>query len=140
MIAVDETTPKLLTKYLGTAPSAGDVEATLVLAQRAIMADAAYQALSTFFPEEPQVLKLIPLDAELPQADNIFDFINNVIQKIGPGCLPGAKQTMHKLIPLFFDAPTKAPQAAVAVPAKPVSSRFALRDFLSSKKGSVKPP
>ncbi|KAG7405890.1 hypothetical protein DER46DRAFT_79168 [Fusarium sp. MPI-SDFR-AT-0072] len=140
MIAVDETTPKLLTKYLGTAPSAGDVEATLVLAQRAIMADAAYQALSTFSPEEPQVLKLIPLDAELPQADNIFDFINNVIQKIGPGCLPGAKQTMHKLTPLFFDAPTKAPQAAVAVPAKPVSSRFALRDFLSSKKGSVKPP
>ncbi|ENH69199.1 hypothetical protein FOC1_g10004731 [Fusarium oxysporum f. sp. cubense race 1] len=136
--AVDVITPKLLTKYQGTAPSAGDIEATRVLVQRAIMADAAYQALSTFPQEKLQVLRVIPLDAELPQADNIFDFIKNAIQKIGPVCLHDAKQAVHKFVPLLVDTPAKAPQPVSAVPAKAASSKFALRDFLSSKKGSVK--
>ncbi|KAI3579835.1 hypothetical protein IWW34DRAFT_819081 [Fusarium oxysporum f. sp. albedinis] len=136
--AVDVITPKLLTKYQGTAPSAGDIEATRVLVQRAIMADAAYQALSTFPREKLQVLRVIPLDAELPQADNIFDFIKNVIQKIGPVCLHDAKQAVHKFVPLLVDTPAKAPQPVSVVPAKAASSKFALRDFLSSKKGSVK--
>ncbi|TVY60236.1 hypothetical protein Focb16_v003198 [Fusarium oxysporum f. sp. cubense] len=136
--AVDVITPKLLTKYQGTAPSAGDIEATRVLVQRAIMADAAYQALSTFPREKLQVLRVILLDAELPQADNIFDFIKNVIQKIGPVCLHDAKQAVHKFVPLLGDAPAKAPQPVSAVPATAASSKFALRDFLSSKKGSVK--
>ncbi|RKK68955.1 hypothetical protein BFJ69_g13130 [Fusarium oxysporum] len=136
--AVDLITPKLLTKYQGTAPSAGDIEATRVLVQRAIMADAAYQALSTLPREKLQVLRVIPLDAELPQADNIFDFIKNVIQKIGPVCLHDAKQAVHKFVPLLGDTPAKAPQPVFAVPAKAASSKFALRDFLSSKKGSVK--
>ncbi|EXK28495.1 hypothetical protein FOMG_14971 [Fusarium oxysporum f. sp. melonis 26406] len=136
--AVDVITPKLLTKYQGTAPSAGDIEATRVLVQRAIMADAAYQALSTFPQEKLQVLRVIPLDAELPQADNIFDFIKNVIQKIGPVCLHDAKQAVYKFVPLLVDTPAKAPQSVSVVPAKAASSKFALRDFLSSKKGSVK--
>ncbi|EWZ79647.1 hypothetical protein NW765_013813 [Fusarium oxysporum] len=136
--AVDVITPKLLTKYQGTAPSAGDIEATRVLVQRAIMADAAYQALSTFPREKLQVLRVIPLDAELPQADNIFDFIKNVIQKIGPVCLHDAKQAVHKFVPLLVDTPAKAPQPVSVVPAKAASSKFALRDFLSSKKGYVK--
>ncbi|KAF5707146.1 hypothetical protein FGLOB1_7097 [Fusarium globosum] len=133
--AVDTITPKLLAKYKGPAPSAGDIEATRVLVQRAIMADAAYQALSTLPREELQVLKVIPLDAELPPADSIFDFIKNVIQKIGPVCLHDAKQAVHKFFPLLVDIPAKAPQP---VPVKAASSKFALRDFLSSKKGSVK--
>ncbi|PNP79313.1 hypothetical protein FNYG_07389 [Fusarium nygamai] len=133
--AVDVNTPKLLTKYKGPAPSAGDIEATRVLVQRAIMADAAYQALSTLPREKLQVLKVIPLDAELPPADNIFDFIKNVIQKIGPVCLHDARQAVHKFFPLLVDTPAKAPKP---VPAKTASSKFALRDFLSSKKGSVK--
>ncbi|KAF5265425.1 hypothetical protein FOXYS1_3761 [Fusarium oxysporum] len=136
--AVDVITPKLLTKYQGTAPSAGDIEATRVLVQRAIMADAAYQALSTFPREKLQVLRVIPLDAELPQADNIFDFIKNVIQKIGPVCLHDAKQAVHKFVPLLVDTPAKTPQPVSVVPAKAASSKFALRDFLSSKKGYVK--
>jgi hypothetical protein len=137
--AVDAITPKLLAKYQGTAPSAGDVQATRVLVQRAIMADAAYQALSAFPREKLQDLKVIPLDAELPQADNIFDFIKNVTQKVGPVCLHDAKQAVHKFIPLLIDAPAKvSPQPLIAVPAEAASSKFALRDFLSSKKGSVK--
>ncbi|KAF5968519.1 hypothetical protein FCOIX_11368 [Fusarium coicis] len=133
--AVDVNTPKLLTKYKGPAPSAGDIEATRVLVQRAIMADAAYQALYTLPREKLQALKVIPLDAELPPADNIFDFIKNVIQKIGPVCLHDARQAVHKFFPLLVDTPAKAPKS---VPAKTASSKFALRDFLSSKKGSVK--
>lgn len=132
--AVDANTPKLLTKYKGPDPSAGDIEATRVLVQRAIMADAAYQALSTLPREKLQALKVIPLDAELPPADNIFDFIKNVIQKIGPVCLHDARQAVHKFFPLLVDTPAKAPKS---VPAKTASSKFALRDFLSSK-GSVK--
>ncbi|RBQ75467.1 hypothetical protein FVER14953_12995 [Fusarium verticillioides] len=133
--AVDVNTPKLLTKYKGPAPSAGDIEATRVLVQRAIMADAAYQALSALPREKLQVLKVIPLDAELPPADNIFDFIKNVIQKIGPVCLHDARQAVHRFFPILVDTPAKAPKP---VPAKTASSKFALRDFLSSKKGSVK--
>ncbi|KAF5681402.1 hypothetical protein FDENT_8173 [Fusarium denticulatum] len=133
--AVDVNIPKLLAKYKGPAPSAGDIEATRVLVQRAIMADAAYQSLSTLPREKLQALKVIPLDAELPPADNIFDFIKNVIQKIGPVCLHDARQAVHKFFPLLVDTPVKAPKP---VPAKTASSKFALRDFLSSKKGSVK--
>ncbi|KAF5557352.1 hypothetical protein FNAPI_5431 [Fusarium napiforme] len=133
--AVDVNTPTLLTKYKGPAPSSGDIEATRVLVQRAIMADAAYQALSTLPREKLQALKVIPLDTELPPADNIFDFIKNVTQKIGPVCLHDARQAVHKFFPLLVDTPAKAPKP---VPAKTASSKFALRDFLSSKKGSVK--
>ncbi|KAF5596702.1 hypothetical protein FPCIR_3913 [Fusarium pseudocircinatum] len=133
--AVDMNIPKLLTKYKGPAPSAGDIEATRVLVQRAIMADAAYQSLSTLPREKLQVLKVIPLDTELPPADNIFDFVKNVIQKIGPVCLHDARQAVHKFFPLLVDTPAKAPKPA---PAKTASSKFALRDFLSNKKGSVK--
>ncbi|KAF5703928.1 hypothetical protein FMUND_12772 [Fusarium mundagurra] len=133
--AVDAIAPKLLTKYRGPAPSAGDIEATRVLVQRAVMADAAYQALSTLPREKLQALKVIPLDAELPPADSIFDFIKNVIQKIGPVCLHDARQAVHKFFTLLVDTPAKASKP---VPAKTASSKFALRDFLSSKKGSVK--
>ncbi|KAF5576398.1 hypothetical protein FPANT_10937 [Fusarium pseudoanthophilum] len=132
--AVDVNTPKLLTKYKGPAPSAGDIEATRVLVQRAIMADAAYQALSTLPREKLQALKVIPLDAELPPADTIFDFIKNVIQKIGPVCLHDARQAVHKFFPLLVDTPAKAPKP---VQVKTATSKFALRDFLSSKKGSI---
>ncbi|KAF9775804.1 hypothetical protein IL306_006073 [Fusarium sp. DS 682] len=141
--AVDEITPKLLKKYQGAAPSTADVQATRVLIHRAIMADVAYQALSTLSREKLQTLKFIPLDADVPQGENIFDFIKNVIQKVGPVCLHDAKQAVRKFIPLLLDPSTKAVQPVEPVPVEPVpvkaaSSKFALRDFLSSKKGSVK--
>ncbi|KAF4332265.1 hypothetical protein FBEOM_13940 [Fusarium beomiforme] len=136
--AFDEVTPKLLKKYQGAAPSAADVQAIRVLVQRAIMADAAYQVLSILPREKLQALKVIPLDAEIPQGENIFDFIKNVIQKVGPGCLHDAKQAVHKFFPLLLDPSTKPAQPVVAAPVKAASNKFALRDFLSSKKGSVK--
>ncbi|OBS20353.1 hypothetical protein FPOA_06725 [Fusarium poae] len=136
--AVSEITPKLLGKYSGPTPSPGDVEATRVLVQRAIMADVAYQALSTLPQQKLQALKIIPLDDEIPQCDVIFDYIKFVIQKIAPPCLHDAKQAIHKFMPLLQGPSTKTAQPAVTVPAKAGSSKLALRDFLSNKKGSVK--
>ncbi|KAF4452094.1 hypothetical protein F53441_5027 [Fusarium austroafricanum] len=135
--AVDEQVSKLLNKYQGATASAGDIEATRVLVQRAIMADAAFQAISVLSQQKLQLLKVIPLD-ETPQDANVFDFIKRVIQRDGPACLHDAKQAVRKFIPLLLDAPTKAPSPVVPAPAKAASNKFALRDFLSSKKGSVK--
>ncbi|RGP80076.1 hypothetical protein FLONG3_1847 [Fusarium longipes] len=137
-IAVSEITPKLLKKYTGPTPSPGDVEATRVLVQRAIMADVAYQALSTLSQQKLQALKMIPLDDEIPQCDVIFDYIKFVIQLIAPPCLHDAKQAVHKFMPLLQVPPTTTAQPAPVVPLKTESNKFALRDFLSSKKGSVK--
>ncbi|KAH6949087.1 hypothetical protein DER45DRAFT_95377 [Fusarium avenaceum] len=135
--AVDVQVPKLLTKYQGATASAGDVEATRVLVQRAIMADAAYQAISALSMEKLQVIKVIPLDDEAPHDETLFDSIKRSMQRDGPVCLHDAKQAVHKFIPLLLDSPAIAPKP-VAAPAKPVGNKFALRDFLSSKKGSVK--
>ncbi|CAF3570537.1 unnamed protein product [Fusarium graminearum] len=135
--AVSEVTPKLLEKYKGAAPAPGDVQATRVLVERAIMADVAYQALSTLSQEKLQALKVIPLDNEIPQCDNVFDLIKYIIQMIGPVCLHDAKQAIHKFFPLLLD-PVNTVKPTVVAPMKTGSSKLALRDFLSSKKGSVK--
>ncbi|GKU23062.1 unnamed protein product [Fusarium langsethiae] len=116
--AVDVQVPKLLKKYQGTTASSGDVHASRVLVQRAIMADAAYQAISALSMEKLKVIK-------------------RIMQRDGPVCLHDAKQAVHKFIPLLLDSPAIAPKP-VAAPAKPFGNKFALRDFLSSKKGSVK--
>ncbi|KAM0365487.1 hypothetical protein ACHAPY_010067 [Fusarium culmorum] len=135
--AVSDITPKLLEKYKGPAPAPGDVKATRVLVERAIMADVAYQALSTLSQEKLQTLKVIPIDNEIPQCDNVFDLIKYIIQMIGPICLHDAKQAIHKFFPLLLD-PVNTVTPTVATPVKTGGSKLALRDFLSSKKGSVK--
>ncbi|KAM0350480.1 hypothetical protein ACHAP4_010047 [Fusarium culmorum] len=135
--AVSDITPKLLEKYKGPAPAPGDVKATRVLVERAIMADVAYQALSTLSQEKLQTLKVIPIDNEIPQCDNVFDLIKYIIQMIGPICLHDVKQAIHKFFPLLLD-PVNTVTPTVATPVKTGGSKLALRDFLSSKKGSVK--
>lgn len=136
--AVSEITPRLLEEYEGAIPATGDVQATRVLVERAIMADVAYQALSTLPQQKLQALKLIPLDDEILQCDVVFDFIKYIIQKIGPACLHDAKQAVHKFMPLLQGPSANTTQPAVTVPAKAENSKLALRDFLSNKKGSVK--
>ncbi|GKU08119.1 hypothetical protein FLAG1_11294 [Fusarium langsethiae] len=135
---VSEIAPKLLEKYQGAAAMAGDIQATRVLVERAIMADVAYQALSTLSQEKLQILKVIPLDGEIPQCDNVFDLIKYIIQKIGPACLHDAKQAVHKFMPLLQGPSATIIQPTLTTPVKGETSKFALRDFLSSKKGSVK--
>ncbi|KAF5534341.1 hypothetical protein FMEXI_11336 [Fusarium mexicanum] len=135
---IESQVPKLLYKYQGAAASAVDVQATRVLVQRAIMADAAYQAISTLSKEKLQVLKVIPLDGTGPYDETLFDFIKRVIQRLSLVCLDDAKQTVHKFIPLLLNPSTQVPRSAEPAPAKAVSNKFALRDYLSSNKGSVK--
>ncbi|KAM0297360.1 hypothetical protein ACHAPM_009893 [Fusarium culmorum] len=101
------------------------------------MADVAYQALSTLSQEKLQTLKVIPIENEIPQCDNVFDLIKYIIQMIGPICLHDAKQAIHKFFPLLLD-PVNTVTPTVATPVKTGGSKLALRDFLSSKKGSVK--
>ncbi|KAF4948040.1 hypothetical protein FGADI_9931 [Fusarium gaditjirri] len=137
---VESQVPKLLQKYQGATASAGDVQATRVLVHRAIMADAAYQAISTLSKEKLQVLKVIPLDGTGPHDETLFDFIKRVIQRIGPVCLHDAKQAVHKFIPLLLNPSTQVPKSTVPAPAKAASNKFSLRDYLSSRKGSLSNP
>lgn len=116
--AIDVQVLKLLKKYQGTTASVGDVQATRVLVQRAIMADAAYQAVSALATEKFQVIKVIPLDDEAPQGETMFDFIKRVMQRDGPVCLHDAKQAVHKFITLLLDSPAIATKP-VAAPANP---------------------
>ncbi|KAJ4251364.1 hypothetical protein NW762_011345 [Fusarium torreyae] len=136
--AIEEHVPKLLKKYQGVAAAAPDIQATRVLLQRAIMADSAYQALESLPQAKLSVLKLIPLDSVSLDSENIFDFLKRVIQRVGPVCLHDAKQAIQKFIPLLLDPSAKAPATVAPIPAKSVSNKFALRDFLSRKQGSVK--
>lgn len=134
---VDTLVPRLLAKHTGTTSSASDVQATRVLVQRAIMADAAYQTISTLSKEKLQVLKVIPLDGDGPQDETLFDFIKMVMQRDGPVCLHDAKQAVDKFIPLLLDH-SQTPDPVAPTATKVVGDKFTLRDFLSSKKGSVK--
>ncbi|KAF4950278.1 hypothetical protein FSARC_13253 [Fusarium sarcochroum] len=136
--AIEERVPKLLAKYQGAAGSTADIEATRVLLQRAIMADAAYQALEGLPQTKLSVLKLIPLDSQTLDNENIFDFLKRVIQRVGPVCLHDAKQAIQKFIPLLLDPSIKVPETVAPIPTKSTTSKFALRDFLSRKQGSVK--
>ncbi|KAL6912491.1 hypothetical protein FSST1_010251 [Fusarium sambucinum] len=85
------------------------------------MADVAYQALSTLSQQKIEALKIIPLDDEISSA-----------------ILHDAKQAVHKFMPLLQGPYINTVQPSSAVSVKFGSSKLALRDFLSSKKGSVK--
>ncbi|KAF4983611.1 hypothetical protein FZEAL_1020 [Fusarium zealandicum] len=136
--AIEERVPMLLKKYQGAAPTAGDIQATRVLLQRAIMADAAYQALEGLPQATLSALTLIPLDSGTLDSENIFDFLKRVIQRVGPVCLQDAKQAIHKFTPLLVDPSAKAPKPVAPVLTQPASGKIALRDFLTRKQGSVK--
>jgi len=127
--------PRLLQKYDGPTASVEDVEATRVLVQRAIIADVAYQTLSTLSEEKLRVLEVIPVDNGSPNDETVFDFIKRVMQEEGAICLQYANEAVHKFVPLLID---RVIQASEPAPVKIASSKFSLRDFLNSKKGSVK--
>ncbi|KAI9147020.1 LOW QUALITY PROTEIN: hypothetical protein HJFPF1_13051 [Paramyrothecium foliicola] len=139
---IAERAPKLLQKVAGSADSAPatestDEKATRVLLQRAVMADAALQALSALSMEKLQSIKLIPLDAVLHQVEDIFDFLKMAIQRFGPTALLPSKHAVKKFAVLLMD-PVSKPQAKVQ-PVEPVkikstTNRFALRDRLRANK------
>ncbi|KAL2672942.1 hypothetical protein Neosp_013660 [[Neocosmospora] mangrovei] len=135
--AINQRVPKLLEKSRAVSSTQSDLEATRVLIQRAIMADAAYQALATLSEHSLQALKLLPLDSAIVEHESIFDFIKRVIQKTGPVALHPTKQAVKKFIPLLIDVPPKQPEPATSVTTKASVHRLALRDVLRKEKAST---
>ncbi|KPM40989.1 hypothetical protein AK830_g5540 [Neonectria ditissima] len=144
-MAVAERASKLLEKIaLGSsgspAGSAGsNEEAIRLLLQRAIMADAALQAIASLSKEKLDALQLILLDSETNEVEGIFDFLKRRVQSDGPIALLPTKHVVRKFTSLLIDAPLKAP-AQQQPPAKQVtiktpSNKVALRDMLRGAKG-----
>ncbi|UPL00338.1 hypothetical protein LCI18_011272 [Fusarium solani-melongenae] len=134
--AINERVPKLLEKSRAVSSTQSDLEATRILIQRAIMADAAYQALASLSEQKLQALQLLPLGSTVIEHESIFDFIKRVIQKTGPVALHPTKQAVKKFIPLLIDAPSKQPEPASSVATKTTVHRLALRDVLREDKAS----
>ncbi|KAH7186057.1 uncharacterized protein B0J16DRAFT_320816 [Fusarium flagelliforme] len=134
-MTIGSQVPRLLQKYDGATASVEDVQATRVLVHRSIIADVAYQTLSTLSDEKLRVLEVIPVDNGSPQDETVFDFVKRIMQEEGAICLQYANEAVHKFIPLLID---RVAQVLEPAPVKIASSKFALRDFLNSKKGSVK--
>lgn len=135
--AINQRVPKLLEKSRAVSSTQSDLEATRVLIQRAIMSDAAYQALASLSEHSLQALKLLPLDSAAIEHESIFDFIKRVIQKTGPVALHPTKQAVKKFIPLLIDVPPKQPEPATSVTTKASVHRLALRDVLRKEKAST---
>ncbi|KAF4467736.1 hypothetical protein FALBO_5388 [Fusarium albosuccineum] len=149
--AVDDLVPKILQKVasgsvdpvpVSTGPNE---EATRVLLQRAIMADAALQAISALSKEKLDALKLIPLDSVTAEVEGIYDFIKRVLQKSGGIALLPAKHAVKKFALILIDAPPKpqeTPQevleSAEAAPVKTFTSKLALRDVLRGNRGTTR--
>jgi hypothetical protein len=135
--AINERVPKLLEKSRAVNSTQSDLEATRILIQRAIMADAAYQALASLSEQKLQALQLLPLGSTAIEHESIFDFIKRVIQKTGPVALHPTKQAVKKFIPLLIDAPPKQPEPATNVTTKTTVHRLALRDVLREDKATA---
>ncbi|RSL67576.1 hypothetical protein CEP53_002931 [Fusarium sp. AF-6] len=137
--AINERVPKLLEKSRADNSTQSDLEAARILIQRAIMADAAYQALASLSEQKLQALKLLPLDSTTSEHESVFDFIKRIIQKTGPVALHPTKQAVKKFIPLLIDAPSKQPEPATSVTTKIKTTvhRLALRDVLREDKVSA---
>ncbi|KAJ4199344.1 hypothetical protein NW759_016129 [Fusarium solani] len=135
--AINERVPKLLEKSRAVNSTQSDLEATRILIQRAIMADAAYQALASLSEQKLQALQLLPLGSTAIEHESIFDFIKRVIQKTGPVALHPTKQAVKKFIPLLIDAPPKQPEPATSVTTKTTVHRLALRDVLREDKATA---
>lgn len=139
--AVVERGPKLLEKATSRGTELAseiDEEASRILLQRAIMADAALQAIFSLSKEKLDALKLIPLD-EVSIEENIFDFLKRVVQDLGPFALYPAKHGVKKFTSLLIDAPIKsqAPQPVQQVTVKTTTQRLVLREMLRGAKATV---
>lgn len=139
--AVAERVPKLLEKAASRGTELAseiDEEASRILLQRAIMADAALQAIFSLSKEKLDALKLIPLDA-ISIEEDIFDFLKRVVQDLGPLALYPAKHGVKKFTSLLIDAPIKSqiPQPVQQVTVKTTTQRLVLREMLRGAKASV---
>ncbi|KAH7129806.1 hypothetical protein B0J13DRAFT_644776 [Dactylonectria estremocensis] len=140
--AVAEWVPKLLQKAATSSTSLApistgpDYEASRILLQRAIMADAALQAIASLSQQKLQAIKLIDLDLDHVDED-IFDFIKRLVQEIGPLAVSPAKHAVKKFVRLFIEAPPKL-QPVEHVSVKPAPSKLVLRQLLRGNKATAK--
>ena len=139
--AVEERVPKLLQKiaqeFTAGRSTGADEDAARVLVQRAIMADAALQALMSLSQQKLNALELNPHDVT-KTAEGIFDFLKRVIQDIGPIVLMPAKHTTKKFAPILIEAPAQTTAPTEAVRTKNNTGKPSLRDMLRKPKASTK--
>ncbi|KAJ4248445.1 hypothetical protein NW762_012782 [Fusarium torreyae] len=123
-------------------PSSQHEEATRILLKRAVMADAALQALMTLPSHKLEQLK--PRNPETGDAEGIFDFIKDTVQKLGPLALDTAKQAAKTYLPRLIDSASQKVssklgfQAEAPASARPVSKTPSLFDILNGRNTAIK--
>ncbi|KAM0228232.1 hypothetical protein ACHAPO_010880 [Fusarium lateritium] len=137
----------LIKKSLGAESTVADVspeheEATKILLKRAVMADTALQALMTL-PSD-QLEKLKPINPETGEAEGIFDFIKDTVQKLGPIALDTAKQVAKTYLPRLIDTATQKVSSRLGLPTessgptRSLSRKPSLMDTLNGKNNAIK--
>ncbi|KAF7555830.1 hypothetical protein G7Z17_g1919 [Cylindrodendrum hubeiense] len=117
-------------------------EATRILLKRAVMADAALQALMTLPRAKLQRLKLT--HEESGETEGIFDFMKTTVQKFGPIALDSAKNMAKKYLPGLIDTATKkisghlGLSAEAGFPDRTIARKPSFRDMLNGNGNSIK--
>ncbi|GKU05894.1 glutamyl endopeptidase [Fusarium langsethiae] len=137
----------LIKKSLGAESTIADVspeheEATKILLKRAVMADTALQALMTLPSHKLEQLK--PINPETGEAEGIFDFIKDTVQKLGPIALDTAKQAAKTYLPRLIDSATQKVSSRLGLPTessgptRSLSKKPSLMDTLNGKNNAIK--
>ncbi|KAM0342527.1 hypothetical protein ACHAPU_009501 [Fusarium lateritium] len=137
----------LVKRSLGAESTASDSsseheEATKILLKRAVMADTALQALMTLPSHKLEQIK--PINPETGEAEGIFDFIKDAVQKLGPMALDTAKQAAKTYLPRFIDSATQKVSSRLGLPTessgttRTLSKKPSLMDMLNSKNTAIK--
>lgn len=109
--ALASIVPKRLgdSEFIPTQPHR-DKDATLILFNRAMMADVALQALMDL-PRQ----SLSRIDLKGREGQNMFDFIKTVLQKMGPSVSASLKKSFRELVPVLMEtANNDAPRQPTA--------------------------
>ncbi|KAF4998988.1 hypothetical protein FGRMN_2787 [Fusarium graminum] len=137
----------LVKKSLGAESTSSDSsseheEATRILLKRAVMADTALQALMTLPSHKLEKIK--PINPETGEAEGIFDFIKDTVQKLGPIALDTAKQAAKTYLPHLIDSATQKVSSRLGLPTessgttRTLSKKPSLMDMLNSKNIATK--
>lgn len=117
-------------------------EATRILLKRAIMADTALQALMTLPSHKLEQLK--PVNPETGDAEGIFDFIKDTVQKLRPLALDTAKQAAKTYLPSLIDSASQKVSSKLGFKtessgsARSLSKKPSLLDTLNGKNAATK--
>ncbi|RSL70563.1 hypothetical protein CEP54_001711 [Fusarium duplospermum] len=96
-------------------------EATRILLKRALMADAALQALMTLPREKLERLQVTNNNSG--ETEGIIDFIKTGVQKLGPTVLNAAKNMANKYVPIAINYGAKKISTHLGLPAEALPNR-----------------